>query len=93
MLMQSERLHVVHETLFLTLLRDRAGDYGDFAQPHQRWFFLRDLQHESATSKISAFEPFQLELSEAEEALRAAAPATFPQAASALYKASAAKVV
>ncbi|MEJ2722681.1 MAG: sulfotransferase [bacterium] len=91
MLMQSEQLHVVHETRFLTTLRDRAGDYGDFTRPHERWFFLRDLQREPATAKTSAFDPFKLDLVEAEEALRAAAPVGFPGASAALFRASAAK--
>ncbi|UCG51737.1 MAG: sulfotransferase [Candidatus Latescibacterota bacterium] len=91
MLMQTKELHIVHETRFLTTLRERAEEYGDFTQPHQRWFFLRDLQREPATMTTSAFASFDLDLPDAEQALRAVAPATYPEAAAALYQAATTK--
>ena len=91
MLNQSPILHVPNESGFLTKFRNQQGVYGDFTQPYQRWFFIRDLQTNKATSKTFSFQIFKLTLEEAEAALAEAAPTDYIGAASALFRASAHK--
>lgn len=91
MLNQSPLLFVAPETKFLTPLQQNKAVYGDFTQPEQRYFFIRDLQTNRATSKTFTFPVFGLTVIEAENALALAAPTDFPGAAQAVYTASAAK--
>jgi len=91
MLTRSRQLHIPQETRFYASLRERSADYGDFAQARQRWFFIRDLQLNDATSKTKTFPVFNLSDDEAQEALAANAPMGFPEAAAALFMASARK--
>ena len=91
MLVQSPVLHIPGESWFLPQLRDQQEVYGDFTKPYQRWFFIRDLQTNKATSQTFSFSIFKLTLEEAEAALAEAAPTTYPGAASALFRASAHK--
>lgn len=91
MLNQSPILYIPSESGFLHKLRQQKQLYGDFTQPYQRWFFIRDLQTNKATSKTFTFPIFKLTVEEAEAALSLAAPTNYPGAASALFTASASK--
>lgn len=91
MLNQSPVLHIPRETAFLPKLRKQQELYGDFTQPYQRWFFIRDLQTYKATSKSFSFPVFELTLEEAEAALAATAPTDYPGATASLFQASANK--
>ena len=92
MLVQSPVLHIPGESWFLAQLRDQQEVYGDFTQPYQRWFFIRDLQTNKATSQTFSFSIFKLTLEEAEAALAEAAPTNYSGAASALFRACARKM-
>jgi Sulfotransferase family len=91
MLNQNPVLYIPSESGFLNKLRQQDLLYGDFTQPYQRWFFIRDLQTNKATSKTFSFPIFKLTVEEAEAALSLAAPTDYPGAASALFTASACK--
>lgn len=91
MLIQSPVLHIPAESRFLGALGDQSEVYGDFLHPHQRWFFIRDLQTNRATSKTFTFPVFRLTIEEAERALMDVAPTDFSGAAAALFLASARK--
>lgn len=91
MLTQHTDLHIPQESGFLDRLHDRQGEYGDFTWPHQRWFFIRDLQANPATSKTRSFPIFDLTIHEAEAALAAEAPTNCAGASAALFAASAHK--
>lgn len=91
MLNQSPILHIPSESGFLDKLRKQEELYGDFTKSHQRWFFIRDLQTNKATSKTYSFPVFKLTVEEAEVALAQAAPTNYPGAVSALFKATAHK--
>lgn len=91
MLMQSPELHIPQESGFLGRLRKRQAVYDNFAEAYQRWFFLRDLQMNEATSKTRTFPVFDLTVHEAETALAGAAPTDFAGASAALFEASAQK--
>jgi hypothetical protein len=89
---QSPDLKMIFEAGFLPRLEARSSDYGDFATPRQRWYFIRDIQLEEATSRTFAFEKFEkLSAQEAEAALRDVAPTDYQGAARALYSAAARK--
>lgn len=91
MLNQSPVLHIPNESGFLTKLWNQQDVYGDFVKPYQRWFFIRDLQTNKATSKTFSFQIFKLTSEEAEAALAEAAPTNYLGAASAIFSAAAAK--
>lgn len=91
MLIQSMEIHIPGETYFLPFLREHERSYGDFTEVYQRWFFIRDLQTNRATSETSSFEAFDLTMQEAESALARAAPIKFPTASAVLFRASAQK--
>jgi hypothetical protein len=91
MLNQSSVLHIPKESGFITKLWKQQELYGDFTQPYQRWFFIRDLQTYKATSQTFSFPIFELTLEEAEEALAKIAPTNYPGATTALFKAAAHK--
>ena len=84
-------LHIPNESGFLPKLSNNERSYGDFTQPHQRWFFIRDLQTIQSTSRRDAFSIFDLTHEQAETALREAAPTSYSGASAALYTASARK--
>ena len=88
---QSAELHIPGESWFLKELSSHCDSYGDFSQPHQRWFFIRDLQLNHATKDTYSFDIFQLTLLEAEAALKQVAPTDFFGAAASLFQASAHK--
>jgi len=88
MLIQGPELHIPAESRFLAVLNEHSELYGNFSQPHQRWFFIRDLQTNRATAKTVTFPVFALTIEEAQCALEGAAPTNFPGAAAALYEAS-----
>jgi hypothetical protein len=91
-LSQSPELKMIFEAGFLPRLSSRKTDYGDFSAPRQRWYFIRDIQREKATSRTFAFEKFDnLSDQEAESALQQAAPTDYQGAAAAIYAASARK--
>lgn len=91
MLSQSPLLHIPQESGFLGRFRNTANAYGDFTAPYQRWFFVRDLQTNQATSKTCTFPIFDLTIREAEAALKKAAPTDLGGASTALFEASARK--
>ena len=91
MLNQSPVLYIPGESGFLDKLRKQQELYGDFTQPYQRWFFIRDLQTSKATSTTYSFPIFKLTIEEAEMALAETAPTNYPGAASALFQAAARK--
>lgn len=91
MLNKSPVLFIAPETKFLQPLQQNKAVYGDFTQPEQRYFFIRDLQTNRATSKTFTFPIFGLTVGEAESALAQVAPTDFPGAAQAIYAAAAAK--
>ena len=91
MLNQSPSLHIPSESWFLPKLRRHQDLYGDFTQAYQRWFFIRDLQTNKATSTTFTFPIFELTFDEAEAALAKVAPTDYPGAATALFMASARK--
>jgi len=91
MLIQSPELHMPGETAFLPVMQDQAEEYGDFSEPHQRWFFVRDLQKFQATTRNSAFEVFEISPQEAEAEIASNAPTDYPGAAAAVYSAMARK--
>lgn len=68
MLTQSSELHITQESGFLDKFSDRHTAYGDFTQAHERWFFIRDLQTNQATSRTRTFPAFDLTIHEAESA-------------------------
>lgn len=78
---------MIFESGFIPNLRERVEDYGNFEQPRQRWYFIRDLQRSKATSKTHPFEKFEgLTDVEAEDALNASAPTDYIGATRALYQ-------
>lgn len=92
MLDQSPDLKMIFEAGFLPCLVKHASDYGDFSQARHRWYFIRDLQREEATSKTFAFDKFEeLTDEEAESAIRETAPTNYIGAASSIYSAAARK--
>lgn len=91
MLNRSPSIHIPSETYFLSRLADRQEVYGDFSLAHQRWFFIRDLQTNKATSTTFTFPVFKLSIDEAEDVLLKAAPTNYPGAAFALFEAAARK--
>ena len=91
MLTQHPDLHIPPESEFLLSLHTEAERYGDFSAPHQRWFFIRDLQTTEVSMGAYAFPIFDLTIHEAEAALEAAAPTDFSGAGNALFSASARK--
>lgn len=83
---------MIFEAGFLPRLETYSSDYGDFSTPQQRWYFIRDIQREKATSRTFAFEKFEnMSAQEAEAALREVAPTDYPGAARAFYSAAAKK--
>lgn len=91
MLTQSATLHIPAESEFLLTLCDRQDDYGDFAQAHQRWYFIRDLQTTEVSMGASSFPIFGLTEEEAEQTLASTAPTDFAGASAALFSAAARK--
>ena len=91
MLIQSPDLHIPGETTFVPVMRACAEEYGDFTQPEQSWFFVRDLMRFQATTRNTAFEVFELTPGEAHEAVSAAAPTDYAGAAAAVFAACAQK--
>lgn len=91
MLNQSPILHIPQESKFIVSLQKNQELYGDFTKPHQRWFFIRDLQTNQATSKTFTFPIFNITIEEAEATLIEAAPTDFFGAAAAMFTASALK--
>ena len=91
MLTQHPELHVLHETGFLDTLQPNQDLYGDFTEARQRWFFIRDLQTNAATSETYSFSAFDLTIQEAETALSQIAPTNYAGAARALFAAAAKK--
>jgi hypothetical protein len=85
MLNQSSELYITPETKFLIPLQENQAIYGDFTQPYQRYFFIRDLQTNPATSKTFTFAVLGLTIAEAESALAQAAPTDFAGAAEAIF--------
>ena len=92
MLTQSPVLHIPEESRFIAVLGKKAEDYGDFTKPYQRWFFIRDLQTNQATSKTFTFPIFNLNIEEVELILAKNAPMNFFDAVAEIYLASAKKV-
>ena len=91
MLNQSPTLYIGPETGFLDRLRKRQKVYGDFAKPYQRYFFLRDLQTNKASSRKYSFSAFDLSVEEAEAAIAKVSPTNYAGAAAALFQACADK--
>lgn len=91
MLNQSPILHIPQESRFLVTLHKNRELYGDFTKSYQRWFFIRDLQTNQATSKTFTFPIFNLTIEEAEATLAQAAPTDFIGASAAMFTASALK--
>ena len=91
MLTQHSALHIPPESEFLLSLHDQTDRYGSFEAPHQRWFFIRDLQTTEVSMGAYAFPIFDLDLHEAEAAIAARAPTDFAGASAALFEASARK--
>lgn len=92
MLNQSPDLKMIFEAGFLPGLWKRVRDYGDFSESRQRWYFIRDLQLEEATSETFAFEKFEpLTEQEAEQSIRNAAPTDYQGAVDAICSALARK--
>ncbi|MEF8864889.1 MAG: sulfotransferase [Salinibacter sp.] len=89
MLTQHPDLHIPPESEFLLSLYDQAELYGTFEAPHQRWFFIRDLQTTEVSMGAYAFPIFDLSIHAAETALAERAPTDFAGAAAALFEASA----
>ena len=85
---QSPVLYIPSESGFLDQLRKQQELYGDFTELHQRWFFIRDLQTNKATSKTHSFPIFKLTLEEAEVAIAETAPTNYSGAAFALFQAA-----
>ena len=85
---QSPVLYIPSESGFLDKLRKQQELYGDFTELHQRWFFIRDLQTNKATSKTHSFPIFKLTLEEAEVAIAETAPTNYSGAAFALFQAA-----
>ncbi|WP_262922327.1 sulfotransferase family protein [Salinibacter ruber] len=91
MITNNPQFHILHETGFLHILKDRSDVYGSFTAPRERWYFIRDLQTHRATSETYSFSAFGLTEQEAETALAKAAPVDFTGAAGVLFEASALK--
>ncbi len=91
MLNQHPKLYIPSESGFIPKLAHKRDEYGDFTQPYQRWFFIRDLQVSRATSMSSSFSIFGLSLEEADNALATTAPMSYPNAVSTLFRAAAQK--
>ena len=91
MLNKSPVLYITPETEFLMTLKNNQELYGDFSQIYQRYFFIRDLQTNKATSKTYTFPVFDLTVEEAAQAIEAVSPTDFSGAAQAIFKASANK--
>lgn len=91
MLTQHPDLHIPPESEFLLSLHEQADVYGTFDAPHQRWFFIRDLQTTEVSMGAYAFPIFDLSVQEAETAIAKRAPTDFAGAAAALFEASARK--
>jgi hypothetical protein len=88
MLNQSPVLYITPETKFLTSLKQNQAIYGDFTQSYQRYFLIRDLQTNQATSKTFTFPIFGLTIVETEQAIATVAPTNFAIAAQAIFQAS-----
>lgn len=91
MLNQSSELYITPETEFLASAKKNEAIYGDFSQPHQRYFFIRDLQTNRATAKTFTFPVLGLTVTEAEEAISQIVPTNFAGAAQAVFLAAARK--
>ncbi len=91
MLTQHPHMHIPPESEFLLSLHENTDRYGDFSEPHERWFFIRDLQTTEVSMGAYAFPIFDLSIHEAETALADRAPTDFAGAADALFHASAHK--
>ena len=91
MLNQSPVLYITPETEFLAAAQKNAAEYADFSQPHQRYFFIRDLQTNRATAKTFTFPVLGLTVTEAEQAIAQVVPTDFAGAAQALFQAAAGK--
>ena len=91
MLTQHPQLHIPPESEFLLSLHENTSHYGNLTEPHQRWFFIRDLQTTEVSMGAYAFPIFDLSVHEAETALADQAPTDFAGAADALFCASARK--
>ena len=91
MLNQSPVLYITPETEFLVAAKKNEAIYGDFAQPHQRYFFIRDLQTNRATAKTFTFPVLGLTVTEAEKAIAQITPTDFAGAAQAIFQAAARK--
>jgi len=91
MLLQSDELHIPLESGFFGTLSKRQSAYGDFTETRQRWFFIRDLQLNPATSKRKSFSVFEMTPREAESILMEAAPTDLAGATAALFEATAQK--
>lgn len=92
MLDQSATLKMIFEAGFIPRLEEHSSIYGDFSESRQRWYFIRDLQREKATSKTFAFDKFEnLTDEDVERAIRNVAPTDYRGAVDALYSAAAQK--
>lgn len=89
MLIQSSELHIPQESYFYSILQKPHDIYGDFTQPYQRWFFIRDLQTHQANRKTFTFSVFNLSVETAESVLAKSAPMSVADAISTLFMASA----
>lgn len=89
MLIQSPHLHIPQESYFYSILQKPHDIYGNFTLPYQRWFFIRDLQTNSANRKTFTFPVFNLSVEAAESILAEAAPLTVANAIATLFMASA----
>ena len=83
---------MIFEAGFIPHLEEHTAVYGDFSEPRQRWYFIRDLQREKATSKTFSFEKFEdLTDKDVEETIQNSAPTDYHGAVDALYSAAARK--
>jgi len=85
LLSQSPDLHMTLESGFIPDLYEKRHDYGNFTEPKQRWFFIRDLQTTNATSNTVAFDIFGLTDMQAENSIKQAAPTNYAGAIDALF--------
>lgn len=91
MLSMSPVLHIPRESGFIPELWERRGDYDDFSTERARWFFIRDLQLNPATSKTRSFDIFGISPEDASRELAAVSPTGYAGAIAALYRASASR--
>ena len=89
MLTQGKDIHIPQESRFICRLSEFSDVYGDFSKAYQRWFFIRDLQHNKATCSTYAFPIFGLSIIEAEKIIEAVSPITYTGAVASLFAASA----